>query len=195
VAARCATASRPSTSASADGSVTFAPVMVEGAAPSSAAFCAIPGGAIEIALGAAVVRVGPGSDVATLTDATTRKSRQLRARDLDLSIRPRYAADPFDRCSHHLGARQEWLRPRDRFVSSLRSIPQPGISRVIRCRDPVRRSERLTLIQLRMARKHVAVVLGISKPERAVELGVPLPSLKQAFGLEPFEVRQIAQGG
>ena len=52
--------------ASAAGSMTFAPVVVEGAAPSSAASCAIVG-AIEITLGAAVVRVGPGSDVATLT--------------------------------------------------------------------------------------------------------------------------------
>jgi hypothetical protein len=41
--------------------------MVETSAPSSAASCAIPGGAIEIALGAAVVRVGPGTDLATLT--------------------------------------------------------------------------------------------------------------------------------
>jgi hypothetical protein len=41
--------------------------MVEASAPSSAASCAIPGGAIEIALGAVVVRVGPGTDVATLT--------------------------------------------------------------------------------------------------------------------------------
>jgi transposase len=53
--------------ASAADSVTFAPVMVESSAPSSAASCAIPGGAIEIALGAVVVRVGPGTDVATLT--------------------------------------------------------------------------------------------------------------------------------
>ena len=49
------------------GSVTFAPVIVEAAAPSSAASCAIPCGTIEIALGAAVVRVSPGTDVATLT--------------------------------------------------------------------------------------------------------------------------------
>ena len=49
-------------------SVTFAPVIVERlAAPSSAASCAIPCGTIEIALGAAVVRVSPGTDVATLT--------------------------------------------------------------------------------------------------------------------------------
>lgn len=51
------------------GSATFAPVMVEAeaSAPSSAASCAISWGTIEIALGAAVVRVGPGSDVTTLT--------------------------------------------------------------------------------------------------------------------------------
>jgi len=48
--------------------------------------------------------------------STNRKNRVLRARDLDLSIRLRGAADPFDRCSHHHGARQEWLRPRDRLV-------------------------------------------------------------------------------
>jgi hypothetical protein len=47
--------------------VTFAPVIVEAAAPSSAASCAIPCGTIEIALGAAVVRVSPETDVATLT--------------------------------------------------------------------------------------------------------------------------------
>jgi transposase len=49
--------------------VTFAPVMVEAeaSAPSSATSCAIPCGMIEIALGSAVVRVGPGSDVVTLT--------------------------------------------------------------------------------------------------------------------------------
>ena len=47
-------------------SVTFAPVMVESAAP-PAASCAILCGTIEIALGAAVVRVSPGTDVATLT--------------------------------------------------------------------------------------------------------------------------------
>jgi transposase len=49
------------------GSVTFAPVIVEAAAPSSAASCAIPCGTIEIALGAAVVRVSSGTDVAMLT--------------------------------------------------------------------------------------------------------------------------------
>jgi transposase len=51
------------------GSATFAPVMVEAeaSAPSSAGSCAISWGTIEIALGAAVVRVGPGSDVTTLT--------------------------------------------------------------------------------------------------------------------------------
>ena len=51
------------------GSATFAPVMVEAeaSAPSSATSCAISWGTIEIALGAAVVRVGPGSDVTTLT--------------------------------------------------------------------------------------------------------------------------------
>ncbi len=51
------------------GSATFAPVMVEAeaSAPSSAASCAISWGTIEIALGAAVVRVGPGSDITMLT--------------------------------------------------------------------------------------------------------------------------------
>jgi transposase len=49
------------------GSVTFAQVMVEAPAPSAAASCAIPCGTIEIALGAAVVRLSPGTDVATLT--------------------------------------------------------------------------------------------------------------------------------
>jgi hypothetical protein len=47
--------------------VTFAPVIVEAAAPPSATSCAIPFGTIEIALGAAVVRVSAGTDVATLT--------------------------------------------------------------------------------------------------------------------------------
>ena len=49
------------------GSVSFAQVMMEAPAPSAAASCAIPCGTIEIALGAAVVRVSPGIDVATLT--------------------------------------------------------------------------------------------------------------------------------
>ena len=49
------------------GSVSFAQVMVEAPAPSAAASCAIPCATIEIALGAAVVRVSPGIDVATLT--------------------------------------------------------------------------------------------------------------------------------
>ena len=53
-------------SAAAD-SVTFASVMVEAPAPSSSASCAIPCGMIEIALGNAVVRVGAGTDVTTLT--------------------------------------------------------------------------------------------------------------------------------
>jgi hypothetical protein len=48
-------------------SVTFSPVIVEAAAPPSATSCAIPCGTIEIALGAAVVRVSSGTDVATLT--------------------------------------------------------------------------------------------------------------------------------
>jgi transposase len=48
-------------------SVTFAPVMVEAPAPPAAASCAIPCWMIEIALGNAVVRVGPGTDVTTLT--------------------------------------------------------------------------------------------------------------------------------
>ena len=51
----------------ASDSVTFAPVMVEGPAPSSAVSGAIACGTIEIALGNAVVRVGPGTDVTTLT--------------------------------------------------------------------------------------------------------------------------------
>jgi hypothetical protein len=41
--------------------------MVEAPAPSAAASCAIRCATIEIALGAAVVRVSPGIDVATLT--------------------------------------------------------------------------------------------------------------------------------
>ena len=56
-------------------------------------------------------------------------------------------------------------------------------------------SDRLPLIELRVARKYVAVILSIAKPERAVEVVLPLPAPQQAFGLEPFEVRQIAQGG
>ena len=55
---------------------------------------------------------------------------------------------------------------------------------MIRCRDPVGRSDRLPLIQLRVARKPVAVILSIAKPERAVEVVVPLPSLQQTFGLQ-----------
>ena len=46
-----------------------------------------------------------------------------------------------------------------------------------------------------MAWKHIAVILSITKPERTVEVVVPLPAPKQASGLEPFEVGQIAQGG
>jgi hypothetical protein len=45
---------------------------------------------------------------------------------------------------------------------------------LIRCRDLARRSDRFLLIQLRVARKLVAVVLGITKPEGVVEIGVPL---------------------
>jgi hypothetical protein len=41
--------------------------MLEASAPSAVASCAIPCGTIEIALGNAVVRVGPGTDVTTLT--------------------------------------------------------------------------------------------------------------------------------
>jgi transposase len=51
----------------ASDSVTFAPVMVEAPAPSSGVSDAIACGTIEIALGNAVVRVGPGTDVTTLT--------------------------------------------------------------------------------------------------------------------------------
>jgi transposase len=64
-AQRCA-AERSGDSA---GGMTFAPVLVE-AAPSANAGpppCATGAGTIEIALGAAMVRVGPGTDVATLT--------------------------------------------------------------------------------------------------------------------------------
>jgi hypothetical protein len=38
-------------------------------------------------------------------------------------------------------------------------------------------------------------VLLFRQPERAVQFFVALPSLQQAFGLEPFEVGQVAQGG
>ena len=34
----------------------------------------------------------------------------------------RCAADPFDRCSHDHGARQEWLRRQDHLLNSVRSI-------------------------------------------------------------------------
>jgi hypothetical protein len=64
---------------------------------------------------------------------------------------------------------------------------------VIRSRDPVGRSDRLPLIQLRVARKRVAVILSITKPKRAIEIVLPLPTLQQAFGLEPFDVREVAQ--
>ena len=51
--------------------MSFAPVLVETggphAGPPVAPSCAISCGTIEIALGAAVVRVSPGIDVATLT--------------------------------------------------------------------------------------------------------------------------------
>ena len=57
---------RRRSASSAAGSVTFAQVMVEAPA-TAAASCAIPCGTIEIALGAAVVRVSRGTDVATLT--------------------------------------------------------------------------------------------------------------------------------
>jgi hypothetical protein len=35
----------------------------------------------------------------------------------------------------------------------------------------------------------------LPQQERAVEVGILLPCLQQAFGLEPFEVRQVAQRG
>jgi transposase len=55
-----------------DGGVTFTPVMVDASVPDvrPAAATALPGsaaGMIEIVLGAATVRVGAGTDVATLT--------------------------------------------------------------------------------------------------------------------------------
>lgn len=65
-AQRCA-AARSGDSA---GGMTFAPVLVEAAAPAKAGPtppCATGAGMIEIALGGATVRVGPGADVATLT--------------------------------------------------------------------------------------------------------------------------------
>jgi hypothetical protein len=54
------------------GSATFAPAMVEAAAPSSTASCANPCGAIEIALGAAVVRVGPWERRCDADESATR---------------------------------------------------------------------------------------------------------------------------
>ena len=51
----------------ASDSVTFAPVMVEAPASSAGISGAIACGMIEIALGNAVVRVGSGTDVTTLT--------------------------------------------------------------------------------------------------------------------------------
>ena len=66
---------------------------------------------------------------------------------------------------------------------------------MIRRRDPVGRSDRLPLVQLRVAREHVAVILSIAKPERAVEVVLALPAPRQALGLDPLEVRQVAQGG
>jgi hypothetical protein len=50
------------------------------------------------------------------------------------------------------------------------------------------RSNCLLFIQLPVARKQVAVVLGITKPERLVEVGIPLTSFQQPFGLKPLEV-------
>jgi hypothetical protein len=55
-------------------------------------------------------------------------------------------------------------------------------------------SNRLALIEFRVPRKSVAVILWITEAQRAVELILRLPSLKQPFGLEPLEVRQIAEG-
>jgi transposase len=59
---------RPSNDAA---EMSFAPVVVETGGPQAgppvAPSCPTATGTIEIALGAAVVRVGPGSDVATLT--------------------------------------------------------------------------------------------------------------------------------
>jgi hypothetical protein len=46
-----------------------------------------------------------------------------------------------------------------------------------------------------LAREHVAVILSITKPKRAVEVVVPLPAPQQALGLEPLEVGQVAEGG
>ena len=57
-------------------------------------------------------------------------------------------------------------------------FPETSNSKAIRCRDPVEFSDRLPLIELRVARKYVAVILSIAKPERAVEVVLPLPSLQ-----------------
>ena len=44
-------------------------------------------------------------------------------------------------------------------------------------------------------RSRVELFLLIDDPKGAVEVVQPRPCVQQAFGLEPVEVRQIAQGG
>jgi hypothetical protein len=65
---------------------------------------------------------------------------------------------------------------------------------LIRCPNPAG-SDRLLPIQLRVARKQVVGFRGASKSERVVQIVLPRPSVQQSFGLEPFEVWQVAQGG
>ena len=50
-------------------------------------------------------------------------------------------------------------------------------------------------ITLRASLSSKAILLLFRQPKRAIEIILPLPSLHQAFGLEPFEVGQVAQGG
>src|ERR1700691_4139557 len=73
-------------------------------------------------------------------------------------------------------------------------LPEMRESGFIRCLHLQSHSDRLLLIQLRVARKQLAV-FGATKPKGAIEIILPLPSFKQAFGLEPLEVGQVAQRG
>ena len=59
-------------------------------------------------------------------------------------------------------------------------------------RDSTRNSRTLCIIQLVFGVGGILILAHQS--EGVVEVGVPLPSLQQASGLELFEVGQVAQG-
>ena len=81
--------------------MSFAPVLVETggphAGPPAAPSCSTATGTIEIALGAAVVRVGPGTDLATLT-------KVLRAVQHDFDSGGRSGSGGDEACDFRRGA-------------------------------------------------------------------------------------------